>query len=106
MSPETKDILTVRKPYVRQSAEHHRSLPYGANGSLGCDFLTSSSTVTMRFLLIASSLLAWASAFAPVVTRVGTKIPVADESQSHRNRRATIVQDGKANGTLPWVATK
>lgn len=57
-------------------------------------------------ILIAASLLACASAFttpqpmqraftSPVQPRVEE-----EQANAHRNRRATIVMDGKANGTL------
>jgi hypothetical protein len=64
----------------------------------------------MRFLCLAA-LLASACAFtsqpaafttySPVVGERGTDNVVAPSSSSiaHRNRRATIVMDGKANGT-------
>ena len=59
-------------------------------------------TNTMRFLLVASLLLAAASAFAPnnavVNTRVATNTVEEPQTTAHRNRRSTIVQDGKANG--------
>jgi hypothetical protein len=59
----------------------------------------------MKLLCVFSSLLAVASAFSTqrphaFVTKIST--PVGDgqvAEQSHRTRRATIVMDGKANGT-------
>jgi len=62
----------------------------------------------MRFFCLAA-LLASASAFTSGPAAFTTNSPVVGEraidnvvapSQSHRNRRATIVMDGKANGTL------
>lgn len=57
----------------------------------------------MRLLLVVT-LLASATAFAPVSTRVAVNT-VAVEPNAHRNRRFTIVQDGKANGTFFYVAS-
>ena len=56
----------------------------------------------MRVLIVAASLVALASAFTTHQPRVAApRIGVADEqsNNAHRNRRATIVADGKANGT-------
>lgn len=59
----------------------------------------------MKLLCLVSSFLAVASAFSPqgpraFVTKISTPQgeQVAD-SAAHRTRRATIVMDGKANGT-------
>jgi len=56
-------------------------------------------------ILIAASLLACASAFTtqqPMRAFTSPVQPRVEEEQAnaHRNRRATIVMDGKANGTL------
>lgn len=69
----------------------------------------------MRFLCLAA-LLASACAFTSQPAAFTTNSPVVGErgidnvvvgqsssSSSHRNRRATIVMDGKANGTLSYV---
>ena len=55
----------------------------------------------MRFLLLAS-LLSAATAFTTQPSAFSVpKMPVAEASeQSHRTRQATIVMDGKANGTF------
>lgn len=60
----------------------------------------------MKFL-VAATLLAVASAFTSqpsAFQKTANVVPVdrvaeADEPVSHRNRKATIVMDGKANGT-------
>jgi hypothetical protein len=65
----------------------------------------------MRFFCLAA-LLASACAFSPQPTAFTTNSPLVGEravenvvaqSSSHRNRRATIVMDGKANGELPFL---
>ena len=59
----------------------------------------------MRFLCLAS-LLAVASAFTTqpnAFTSVNPSVAenvVAEQSNAHRSRKATIVMDGKANGTF------
>tara|TARA_B110001450_G_scaffold247422_1_gene262471 strand:- start:473 stop:712 length:240 start_codon:yes stop_codon:yes gene_type:complete len=65
----------------------------------------------MRFFCLAAFLLASANAFTSGPSAFTTNVPAVGErsidnvvapSQSHRNRRATIVMDGKANGTLRY----
>ena len=59
----------------------------------------------MRVLIVAASLVALASAFTTHQPRVAApRIGVADEqsNNAHRNRRATVVADGKANGTFAF----
>ena len=58
----------------------------------------------MRVLIVASSfLLAVASAFTTQQPHVvAPRTGVADEAIAHRNRRATVVADGKANGTFAF----
>jgi hypothetical protein len=53
----------------------------------------------MRFYCLLS-LVAVASAFTTRSPAVGgfTKNVIADQSNAHRNRQATIVMDGKSNG--------
>ena len=55
----------------------------------------------MRVLIVAASLLGLASAFSTHRPHVAAPriAGVADESNAHRNRRSTVVADGKANGT-------
>jgi hypothetical protein len=65
----------------------------------------------MRFFCLAA-FLATASAFTSGPAAFTTSVPavggraldnVVAPSQSHANRRATIVMDGKANGTLSYL---
>ncbi|MGK3742796.1 MAG: hypothetical protein ACI8RD_003103 [Bacillariaceae sp.] len=68
----------------------------------------------MRFFCLAA-FLATASAFTSGPAAFTTSVPavggraldnVVAPSQSHANRRATIVMDGKANGTLTLAVTR
>ena len=62
--------------------------------------------VTMKFLFVAATAIATASAFTTSPAAFTTSVPqvggVSDvfsqEGNAHRNRRSTIVMDGKANG--------
>lgn len=61
---------------------------------------TTSTTIMLRFSLVAFLLVAGAAAFAPVAPRVVKSSPLVEgpATASNFNRRSTIVQDGKANG--------
>jgi hypothetical protein len=62
--------------------------------------------VTMKFLFVAATALATASAFTTSPASFTTSVPqvggvsnvFSNEGNAHRNRRSTIVMDGKANG--------
>ena len=60
----------------------------------------------MRFFCFAA-LLASAAAFTTNVPTVGERVHnVAASGSAHRNRRVTIVMDGKANGELRSFSTR
>lgn len=61
----------------------------------------------MKFLFVAATALATASAFTTSPAAFTTSVPqvggavnnvFSNEGNAHRNRRSTIVMDGKANG--------
>jgi len=60
----------------------------------------------MKFLFIAATAIATASAFTTSPATFTTSVPqvggvsnvFSNEGNAHRNRRSTIVMDGKANG--------
>lgn len=63
----------------------------------------------MKFLFVAATALATASAFTTSPAAFTTSVPqvggavnnvFSNEGNAHRNRRSTIVMDGKANGKL------
>ena len=62
--------------------------------------------VTMKFLFIAATAIATASAFTTSPATFTTSVPqvggvsnvFSNEGNAHRTRRSTIVMDGKANG--------
>ena len=62
----------------------------------------------MKFLFVAATAIATASAFTTSPAAFTTSVPqvggvsdvFSNEGNAHRNRRSTIVMDGKANGEL------
>ena len=61
----------------------------------------------MRVLIIISTLLTVVTAFAPtqhsVIVPRSPIVVETNQAIAHRNRRSTIVQDGKANGMFFYV---
>ncbi len=69
------------------------------------------TVATMKFLFVAATALATASAFTTSPAAFTTSVPqvggavnnvFSNEGNAHRNRRSTIVMDGKANGKYSY----